>query len=78
MAERRPWRCPECGGIVAPHVDVHWCGGKPDGGVTVRRPAVPKSPFTGASLTTTLPPGAVLTTNTGAAYAIGAGGGDGG
>ncbi len=62
--DRRPWKCPECGGMVAPHVDVHWCG-KPDGGVTARRPAAPRSPFAGASVTTTLPPGTTVTLNAG-------------
>jgi hypothetical protein len=65
VTERKPWRCPDCGAMVAPHVDVHWCD-KPDGGVTAKRPAAPKSPFTTSSVTTTFP------------HSGGAGGGGGG
>ena len=31
MAERKPWVCPRCDLVVAPHVDAHRC--PPDGGV---------------------------------------------
>lgn len=43
MPERRPWKCPECGGWIRPDVEVHFCDG-PDGGVGVKRPGPPKRP----------------------------------
>jgi hypothetical protein len=70
MAERKPWICPRCDAVVAPHVDTHRCG--PDGGVkavlgggddpgpiSVTGSAWPQ---TWTSTTTTNIPGGVVTT----------------
>ena len=55
MTDRQPWRCPDCGALIAPHVDVHFCDEGPDGGVTAKSPRAPKSPFTTTSVTTSFP-----------------------
>jgi hypothetical protein len=40
------WSCPECGLILAPHVNEHRCD-PPEAGVSVRPVVAPHSPSTG-------------------------------
>jgi hypothetical protein len=75
VTDRKPWRCPDCGAMVAPHADVHWCD-KPDGGVTAKRPAMPDGPFPPASVTWSFPPGTVVAATSGTTYALHAPGPD--
>jgi hypothetical protein len=46
MTEPAPWKCPECGLILAPHVSEHRCE-PPEGGVSARPVVAPYSPSTG-------------------------------
>ena len=55
---REPWTCPQCGVILAPHVDEHRC----DGGSAVPAKPAPITPPGSGTLTVTSPPFAPNTT----------------
>ena len=70
------WSCPECGLVLAPHVNEHRCD-PPSGGVAVRPVVAPYSP----SDTSTLPYPQTVTVTPGTTYwsgTVGGGGGGGG
>jgi hypothetical protein len=48
----RPWQCPSCSRILAPHIDVCPCSEPPAGAAL---PLVPPTPLTPAPATTALP-----------------------
>jgi hypothetical protein len=74
------WSCPECGLVLAPHVDEHRCA-PPEGGVSVRPVVAPYSPSSGSGGGgAEWRPGMVVTTGGGSGAAtlwVGGGGGGG-
>jgi hypothetical protein len=65
------WKCPDCGLILAPHVNEHRCD--PPGGVSVRPVVAPYGPGGGGG-TFTWPQQGTVTVTTGDTYRFGTGG----